>query len=40
MTLLPQEIVIVCVTEVSRGKFPVFSIYGEVEKNKESAHVI
>ena len=40
MTLLPTEIVLVCVTGLSRGKFLVLNINGYVKKNQESAHDI
>ena len=36
-TFYQGEIVLVCVTGISPGKFPVLNINGYIQKNKESA---
>ena len=38
--LLPREILLVRMTGLFQGKFPVLNTHGYVKKNKESAHDI
>ena len=40
IALLPRETAFSSVTDVSRGKFPVLNIHGDVKKITRSAHDI